>query len=137
LAAGLKDARLAADMERREALLKGCIEPYLQPVTSGSVCQLTGLPLADIWRYFRHTWTNHYSSTPGRQIAFLVRDRSAEYHPVIGIGAYGSAVVQLSVRDEWIGWTPECFLKRLEEEPSRLGPWILASLEELISAIYQ
>lgn len=113
-----------------------CIDPYLQPVVSDEACEITGLPLADIWRYFRHTWTNHYSSTPGRQVAFLVRDAAAENHPVIGIGAYGSAVVQLSVRDEWIGWSPERFLARLKEEPGRLGPWVLEALEDLIKSLY-
>jgi hypothetical protein len=136
LAARLSDVQSTTDLQARADLLERCVDPYLQPVTAGGVCELTGLRLGDIWRYFRHTWTNHYSSTPGRQVAFLVRDRAVEYHPVIGIGAYGSAVVQLSVRDEWIGWTPECFLKRLAQEPSRLGPWILRSLQELIAAIY-
>jgi len=136
LAAKLQAAASETDLSTRVTRLQTCIDPYLQPVVADEVCSQTGLSLSDIWRYFRHTWTNHYNSTPGRQVAFLVRDRAAENHPVIGIGAYGSAVVQLSVRDEWIGWTPEAFLMRLREEPSRLGPWLLESLDELISAIY-
>lgn len=136
LAARLRECADEADMAARVELLKQCIDPYLQPVVGNEVCSHTGLPLADIWRYFRHTWTNHYNSTPGRQVSFLIRDRAAENHPVIGIGAFGSAVVQLSVRDEWVGWTPETIIKRLEAEPGRIGPWIIKSLEELISGIY-
>lgn len=33
----------------------------------------------------------------------LVRDAAAANHPVMGIAALGSAVVQQTVRDEWIG----------------------------------
>ena len=136
LSAKLAVAARATDIDERLKLLRDSIDPYIQPVATGRVCEFTGLALTDIWRYFRHTWTNHYNSTPGRQIGFLIRDRAAANHPIIGIGAYGSAVVQLTVRDEWIGWTPESFLKRLEAEPSRLGPWLLRSLNELIDAIY-
>src|SRR5439155_24540603 len=125
LAGRLREAQGIADEDARILSLNRCVDPYLQPVVGDERCEHTGLLLADIWRYFRHTWTNHYSSTPGRQIAFLIRDRAAENHPVIGIGAYGSAVVQLTARDEWIGWTPDAFLKRLRTEPHRLGSWIL------------
>src|SRR4051812_28501983 len=48
--------------------------------------EFTGLRLMDVWRYFRHTWTNQYTSVPGRTMVFLVRDRASENHPVIGIG---------------------------------------------------
>src|SRR5262249_35847950 len=71
---------------------------------------LTGLDLFDVWRYFRHTWTTNYQSTPGRKIFFLVRDRAAANHPVVAIAALGSPIVQLSVRDQWIGWTPDQLL---------------------------
>ena len=81
------------------------VDPYLQVVESGERCEWTGLRMMDVWRYFRHTWSNQYLSTPGRSMAVLVRDRAAENHPVIGIAALGSAIVQLGHRDRacWAG----------------------------------
>ena len=46
--------------------LRSAIDPYVQVVASGERCQHTGLRLTDIWRYFRLTWTNQYTSVPGR-----------------------------------------------------------------------
>jgi hypothetical protein len=66
---------------------QGVIDPYVQVVVNGARCSQTGLRLMDIWRYFRHTWTNHYVSTPGRTMLILVRDRAVPFHPVIGIAA--------------------------------------------------
>lgn len=68
LADKLRHVAASAESETRATLLRDCIDPYLQPVTTGNGCELTGLPLSDIWRYFRHTWVNHYNSTPGRQV---------------------------------------------------------------------
>ena len=35
-------------------------------------CAHTGLDLQDIWRYFRHTWSNQYTSVPGSMIGRLI-----------------------------------------------------------------
>ncbi len=40
----------------------------------------------------------------------LVRDRAAPFHPVIGIAALGSAIVQIKERDDWIGWQSQAFV---------------------------
>jgi hypothetical protein len=121
----------------RAAALRNCIDPYLQPVRSGARCAFTGLRLSDIWRYFRHTWNTVYQSTPGRNIWFLVRDRAAANHPVIGIGSFGSAIVQLAPRDEWIGWAPDKFIERLQEAPTLAhAKWVHQSLRDLIRAVY-
>lgn len=61
--------------------LRSALDPYVQVVASGERCQYTGLRLTDIWRYFRLTWTNQYTSTPGRTLMILVRDRAAPCHP--------------------------------------------------------
>ena len=45
-------------------------------------------------------------------MAFLVRDRAADCHPVIGIAALSSAIVQMDQRDRWIGWRPQDVLAR-------------------------
>jgi len=105
-------------------------------VRHDAVCELTNIKLSHIWRYFRHTWITTYQSTPGRKLFFLVRDRAAPNHPVIGIGALGSAIVQLSVRDEWIGWTGDQFVTRLRNEPTASwARWIRDSLFSLVDSI--
>lgn len=117
--------------------LESVIDPYVQPVTPGEDCPFTGLPLQDIWRYFRHTWVTPYRSVPGRQISFLVRDRAAPMHPVIGIAALASSVIQQRVRDEWIGWHPNTFLALMEEDGFRGWPgWVRRHLREQLDAIY-
>ncbi len=132
--------RVAADDPRgacREAALRKSIDPYIQIVESESVCQLTGLRLVDIWRYFRYTWTTPFNTTPGRRVLLLIRDRAAENHPIIGIASLGSAVVQHARRDEWIGWTGEQFVKRLIRNPDRKwARWLDQKLARLIRAIY-
>jgi len=121
----------------REAMLRASIDPYIQVVESESICQLTGLRLVDIWRYFRYTWTTPFNTTPGRRVLLLVRDRAAENHPIIGIASLASAVVQHARRDEWIGWTGEQFVKRLIQNPDRKwARWLNQKLAQLIAAIY-
>lgn len=110
--------------------LRAAIDPYIQPVVTDERCQQTGLRLTDIWRYFRHTWTNYYATTPGRTMPLLVRDRAAPFHPVIGIAALSSAIVQIRERDHWIGWQPEPFLSGLAVEPTaRMARWVTGRLE--------
>lgn len=128
------DEAAALPVAARAAAVVGCVDPYVQTVTTDATCEFTGLRLIDIWRYFRHTWTTAYKSTPGRKMYFLIRDRAAECHPVIGIGALGSGIVQMSARDAWIGWTGNGVLKRMIEAPSAVwANWLHRSLEELIS----
>jgi len=137
-ASQLRAAALLPEGPKRLAYLNGCIAPYIQFVEADARCALTGMRLADIWRYFRHTWTNPYNSTPGRKIWMLIRDAAAENHPVIGIAAIGSAVIQLSARDKWIGWRSEEFLGQLRLNPSaKLARWLRQSLHELIAGIYK
>ena len=95
------------------------------------------LQLTDIWRYFRHTWVTAYRSVPGRSMMILVRDAAAPCHPVIGIAALGSAVVQQSVRDEWIGWDSKRSLERLLTlSPQRLTKWTFQQIEDFLEGIY-
>ena len=60
-----------------------------------------------------------YQSTPGRKLFFLIRDRAALNHPVIGIGALGSPIIQLAVRDAWIGWTGEQVADAIVSRPTK------------------
>src|SRR6266487_2576114 len=136
LAEGLEQAA-SLDGERRLYALRKCIDPYVQVVETDSVCDQTGFSLVDVWRYFRHTWTTPYFSTPGRKIWFLIRDRAAQNHPVIGIGALGSSIVQLTPRDEWIGWSPDSFVLSLAAEPTaHLARWLLSSLSAALNEVF-
>lgn len=81
-------------------------EPYVQLVTNDRD-EYTGYKLKDIWRYFRYTWSIPYKTMPGRNLYYLVRDRLQAEHPVIGIFALGNSVLNLTVRDDDIGWTVE------------------------------
>lgn len=117
--------------------LRQAIDPYLQVARADARCAFTGLALLDIWRYFRHTWSTTYQSTPGRKVFFLVRDRAAANHPVVAIAALGSPIVQLSVRDRWIGWTPDQVLAAMRDSsPAGWVQWLESSLQRLIDTVY-
>lgn len=90
------------------------INPYLQLARSEARDSISGLKLLDIWRYFRYLWAIPYTSTPGRNLFYLVRDAAQPTHPVIGIAALGNCVVQLSERDQLIGWSVEAVEKNLQ-----------------------
>ena len=119
-------ARLAASLQPFAGLpaveaadrLKSVIDPVIELCDEDAKCMATGLRLIDIWRYFRHTWSLEYRSTPGRQMALLIRNAALPNRPVIGIAMLASPVVRMRVRDDWIGWNPEPFLQRL-----RSGMW--------------
>lgn len=109
----MRDGRaLAAALAAGESLTN-LVDPYLQFVAKDDVCDMTGLRTQDIWRYFRLTWSSPYESVPGRSLQFLVRDRAAPFHPVIGIAALSSAAVRLGPRDRFIGWDTDQVVDRL------------------------
>lgn len=89
------------------------VAPYIQLV-SHVRDEHTGYLLSDIWRYFRYTWSIPYKTMPGRNLFYLVRDAVQPYHPVIGVFALGNSVLNLTVRDDEIGWTVEAIAKQLK-----------------------
>lgn len=91
-----------------EALQRIC-QPYLQLVTDDRD-SYTNIRLIDIWRYFRHSWSTRYRSSPDRNLFYLVRDAAQPNHPVMGIAALGNTVMQLTPRDRSLGWTVEGLL---------------------------
>ena len=136
LADKLALARDAPD-EMRLPELGRAIQPYLQFVTENDRCGWTGLRLADIWRYFRYTWLTPSRSVPGRSMMILVRDAAVEPHPVIGIAALSSSIVQQSTRDHEIGWDKGSVLHEIANAPTEaLACWLLCSLEKIIGGIY-
>ncbi len=103
----------------REAIigeLETEIQPYVQVAETGKKCELTGLDLMDIWRYFRYTWLTPYNTVPGRNINFLIRDAARNSHPVMGIASLASPMMNLTVRDRDIGWVIEGLEERLERK---------------------
>jgi hypothetical protein len=137
LANALRAARACTRDDSTEAIAR-VVDPYLQFVVSDqATCLFTGLRLMDIWRYFRHTWTNQYTSTPGRSMMFLVRDRAADLHPIVGIGALSSPVMQIRERDAWVGWHPDVFLAQVRTQPtSELAQWLVSTVDAAITEIY-
>ena len=87
-------------------------DPYIQLVTNERD-EHTGYKLSDIWRYFRYTWSIPYKTMPGRNLFYLVRDRLQPCHPVMGIFALGNSVLNLTVRDDDIGWTVESIKEKM------------------------
>lgn len=127
-------SRLDAPEPLRQQLLREAIKPYLQLVSEGRD-QHTGLRLVDIWRYFRYTWSLPLSAQPGRQMLYLVRDASREHHPIVGIGALGSSIVQITRRDKLIGWYFR-ELERVGDLPGKIGALgSLATLEQWLVAL--
>ncbi len=88
----------------QERALATIIRPRLEFCDTSSRCHHTGLLLTDIWRYFRLTWSLEYRATPGRSVAFLIRNDGRPDSPVMGIGMIASAGNRLKPRDAWIGW---------------------------------
>lgn len=126
---GLREGEFTADE---------IIRPYLQFIHGDERCAFTGLKLAYIWRYFRHTWSNPYQSIPGRSMMILVRDGAAPFHPVIGIAAVSSAAVAIGPRDEALGWSLKAFVEALTTlRPKNAPKWVHREVDERIKRIYK
>lgn len=108
-AALARDLAAISDLpsEEHEVALAGLIDPVIEVCEAGRHCPDTGLPLIDIWRYFRHTWAHEYRSIPGRQMLVLIRNAARPNRPVMGIAMLASPVMRLTARDQWIGWLPD------------------------------
>lgn len=110
------------DLDRDEIIeeLEDTIQPYVQVVENRNQDDHIDLKLRDIWRYFRYTWLTPYNTVPGRNINFLIRDAARENDPVMGIASLGSSIMNLSVRDDYIGWTIDSLEDRLERKKRQL-----------------
>jgi hypothetical protein len=113
-------ARLGPALEttgaKRVRALAKVVQPYLQLVPDQNETEVkdefTGIPLGDIWRYFRFTWVLPQLTIPGRQILYLVRDAAHPCHAVMGIAALSNSAMQMRDRDDHIGWTFDSFAER-------------------------
>lgn len=119
--------------DQRDAALAGTVDPVVEICQAGRRCVETGLPLNDIWRYFRHTWAHEYRPIPGRQLLVLIRNAARPRRPVIGIAMLASPVIRVTVRDNWIGWLRDAMEVRL-----RSGLWhprgLAAALSDRLDA---
>lgn len=95
----------APDDPTRAETLRCAVRPYLQLVDGGTPDIYTGIPLREIWRYFRYTWSIPQTPIPGRHLHYLVRDAAHDAHAVIGIAALSNCAVQVVSRDRAIGWS--------------------------------
>lgn len=121
LAAALRQCQLLSP-DAAVMRLTEMIRPVVQVCDDEARCHHTGLRLAEVWRYFRHTWSNEYRPIPGRTMLLLVRNAARPNWPVMGIAMLASPVVRLRSRDEWMGWIPEAFFALLEERSSGWEP---------------
>ncbi len=133
----MRDGReLSASLEANSTAAD-TIKPYTQVVDGTSTCSLTGFKLHDIWRYFRHTWSNAYSTVPGRSMPILIRDAATQHHAVIGLAAISSPVVQIAERDIWIQWDTKQFVSHIQEEPTdEIALWLLRRIAIQRDEIY-
>lgn len=132
----MRDGRELADALQGAATATDAVKPYVQVVDS-STCERTGFKLHDIWRYFRHTWSNAYATVPGRSMPILIRDAATAFHTVIGLAAISSPIVQIAERDRWMGWETDQFLEHLRAEPTDDGAsWLAQRIEAQRTEIY-
>ncbi len=109
-------AELASRLERAhkgEIELAEAVRPYLQLVTENERDEFTGIRTSDIWRYFRLTWSTPAETTPGRTMQYLIRDAAHPMHAIMGIASLENCAVQITCRDDHIGWNQKAFIDRI------------------------
>ena len=115
------------------------VQPYLQLVKENERDEYTGLKLSEIWRYFRLTWSTPAETTPGRTMQYLIRDAAHPTHAVMGIASLENCAVQITCRDDYIGWNQKAFIDRILEMPNEAAhaelESLLVYLEDGISGI--
>lgn len=124
----------AGDIELSEA-----VKPYLQLVVENERDEFTGIKTSEIWRYFRLTWSTPTETTPGRTMQYLIRDAAHPMHAVMGIASLENCAVQITCRDDYIGWNQRAFIDRItmlsSEEAKGEFKQLLSYLELGISGI--
>lgn len=107
---------LALRLERAqsgEITLSEAVCPYLQLVVENERDEFTGIKTSEIWRYFRLTWSTPAETTPGRTMQYLIRDAAHPMHAVMGIASLENCAVQITCRDDYIGWNQKAFIDRI------------------------
>ena len=91
------------------------VQPYLQLVKENDRDEYTGLKISEIWRYCRLTWSTPAETTPGRTMQYLIRDAAHPRHAIMGIASLENAAVQITCRDNTIGWNQKAFIDKLSQ----------------------
>lgn len=116
-----------------EITIEEAIDPRLELVEEDKRdVGFTEQKLSDIWQYFRLTWSTAYENTPGRTVRYLIRDYAHPMHAVMGIMSLENCTMQLSTRDDFLGWTLKAFT---EEITSYDGKGIEDAFERLLNNI--
>lgn len=110
--------------------IEAAIKPYLQLVHENDRDEFTGMKLSDIWRYFRLTWSTPAETTPGRTMLYLIRDAAHPMHAVMGIASLENCAVQITCRDDFIGWNQKAFIDRITQMDSKSA---LSEFKQLLS----
>jgi len=134
---------LATRLERAargEIAPNEAVQPYLQLVDKeNDRDEVTGLKLSEIWRYFRLTWSTPAETTPGRTMQYLIRDAAHPCHAVMGIASLENCAVQITCRDDYIGWNQKAYIEKIItlscEEARKELLQLLVYLEDGISGI--
>lgn len=139
IADGNELAQRLEDAKSRKRNIDDVIKPYLQLVQENDKDEYTGLKISEIWRYFRLTWSTPSETTPGRTMQYLIRDAAHPTHAVMGIASLENCAVQITCRDDYIGWNQKAYIERIisltnEEAYSEFGI-LLSYLEDGISGI--
>ncbi|MCB4821236.1 Druantia anti-phage system protein DruA [Roseicella aerolata] len=124
--------------DRRAVALRSVVQPAIQLCDDQARCEFTGLPLQDVWRYFRHTWSLEYNPLPGRTMRLLIRNKARPNWPVIGIAMLASPAANLYSRDEWIGWRLDDVIASILDDrlsASRVGEVLLQTVLNAIRDI--
>ena len=141
IADGTELAERLEKIKTGELDVTDAVQPYLQLVTDNgpdSVDSYTGQRVADIWRYFRMTWSTPAESTPGRTMQYLIRDAAHPAHAVMGLVSLENCAVAITRRDDYIGWTLSALLNTIksgEVTPLAAYQRLLAYLSEGIRSI--
>lgn len=122
-----------------EIEVRDAVKPYLQLVTENDRDEFTGLKVSEIWRYFRLTWSTPSETTPGRTMQYLIRDAAHPMHAVMGIASLENCAVQITCRDEFIGWNQGAFIENIislsDSDARREFERLLSYVEDGISGI--
>lgn len=117
IADGHELANRLLQAKRGEISICEAVDPHLELVVENKRDEgYTGQKLSDIWQYFRLTWSSAYENTPGRTIRYLIRDYAHPRHAVMGIASLENCTVQITSRDDNLGWTLAGFVRRIEKE---------------------
>ncbi len=133
---GRLTAAAAATGDGRVDALRSALRPYLQRAT-GDLDEFTGIPLRDVWRYFRYGWSIPQTPVPGRQLLYLVRDAAHPRHAVVGIASLNNCPLEMGeTRETYIGWHRKAISARFRAAApagaEALGAeldWLLARIE--------